>query len=52
VVALDVPPQWLSVTFVLLGGIWSFLLHHSWRFQLGNGLVQSVLGIEGLIEEI
>jgi hypothetical protein len=52
VVVLDVPPPWLFVTFVLLGGIWSVLLHHSWRFQLDSGRVQSVLGVEGLIEEI
>jgi hypothetical protein len=35
------------VTFVLLGSIWSVLFHHSWRFQLGSGLVQSVLDVEG-----
>jgi hypothetical protein len=52
VVALNVLLLWLFVTFVLLGGIWSVLLHHSWRFQLDSGLVQSVLDVEGLMEEI
>jgi hypothetical protein len=35
------------MTFVLLDGIWSVLLRHFWRFQLGSGLVQSVFNVEG-----
>jgi hypothetical protein len=37
--------RWLFVIFVLLGGIWSVLLHHFWRFQLDSGLVPSALGV-------
>ena len=37
-VALNMLLLWLFVTFVLLGGVWSVLLYHSWRFQLDSAL--------------